>query len=90
MSYTNNTHPYITTQTYTSRVKEERVEQVSQCLETIHTSVNATNTPSGPQKLERPIITQVRGLCQPIHGWLVAPMSTLMITLLYQEISVPT
>ena len=37
----------------------------------VHTSTNASNTPSGPEKLERPIITQVCGLCQH-HSWLVS------------------
>ena len=53
------------TQPESSCAQEERLEQVSQCLETVHTSINGSNTPSGPQKLERPIITQVCRLHQP-------------------------
>ena len=34
-------------------------------------------------------ITQVCDLCQ-LHGWLVAALSSLMISLFYQEISEPT
>ena len=59
------------TQPESSCAQEERLEQVSQCLETVYTSINANNTPSGPQKLERPIITQVCGLRQP-HSWMVS------------------
>ena len=44
----------------------------------------------GQQKLERQIITQVCGFCQLIHVWLAAPLSTLMISLFHQAISVPT
>ena len=44
--------------------------------------------PRGPQKLECSIITQVCDLCQPVHGWLVAALSTVMITLFHQEMSI--
>ena len=61
------------TQLESSCAQEERLEQVSQCLETVYTSIDASNMPSGPQKLERSIrsITQVCGLHQP-HSWMVS------------------
>ena len=73
-SHTYNTHPSTTTSTYTTKsscAQEERLEQVSQCLETVHTGINASNMPSGPQKLKRPIISQVCSLRQP-HSWMVS------------------
>ena len=73
-SHTYDTHPHTTTSTYTTRVKlctGREAKQVSQCLETVHTSINGSNTPSGPQKLERPIITQVCCLHQP-HPWMIS------------------
>ena len=86
----NNSPTYIThfyktihahTQPESSCTQQERVI-VSQWPETVHASVNASNTPSGlcPQKLERPIMTQVCGLCQPHSWWLAAALSTLMTT----------
>ena len=47
------------TQPESSCAQEERLEQVSQCLETVYTSINASNIcnmPSGPQKLEHSLV----------------------------------
>ena len=74
-SHTYNTHPHTTSSTYTTIVKlctgREAIEEVSQCLETVHSGINASIMPSGSQKLKHPIITQVCSLRQP-HSWMVS------------------
>ena len=77
------------TQPESSFVQKERLEQASQCLETVHTRINDCKVPSGPQKLEYPIITQVSGLYQPCSWLPHCPLSILTMTL-FQEIIVPT
>ena len=65
-SHTYNTHPtqlQAHAQPESSCAQEERLEQVSQCLETVYTSINTSNMPSGPQKS---IITQPCRLHQEI------------------------
>ena len=69
-------HNY-TTQPQSGCARQEKLEPVSQCLETVHTSVNAINTPGGPQKLECSITTQ---LCDLFHRRLAAALSTLVLS----------
>ena len=57
-------------------------------ISTQPTSTFSCSKPHGPQKLECSIITQVCDLCQRVHGWLVAALSTVMITLFHQEMSI--
>ena len=73
-SHTYNTHPHTTTSTYTTIVKLCTGREARKSItvpETVHTGINASNMPSGPQKLKRPIITQVCSLRQP-HSWMVS------------------